>query len=240
MAADPEGRWIVYSAHIPVNTSGLFKLELSNDRIDTLRTGCRVYLDQPAVSRDGRRIAARGLCRDRNTDDYRIYVAAADGSGLHAVSGSDRARDEMPDWSPDGRQIVFQRIRGSLSEAVAELTIQDLDAGAGRRLTRGYWPVWSPDGQWIAFLYSSGGRDDQTLRVIRTNGMDERVVFQSKERGTYSRGWGPMAEGLPSGPLVWSPDSRWIAFTRAFDVGSSVWRVDVNSNRVLQVTAPDR
>ena len=240
-AADPQGRWIVYSASVPINSSRLFRLDLPSSRIDTLRTGCRIYHDQPAVSRDGRLIAGRGLCRDRNQDYYRIYVTGADGSGLRPISTSESASDEMPAWSPDGRHIVFQRSRGELRDRIEEISIQDLDGSHRRSLTRGGWPAWSPDGQWIAFLSTSSGRRyEQTLRIIRPDGTDERVVFESRESGTYSRGWGPIPEGLPSGPLVWSPDSRWIAFTRPFDAGSSVWRVEIASSRLVRVTAPDR
>jgi Tol biopolymer transport system component len=40
--------------------------------------------------------------------------------------------------------------------------------------------------------------------------------------------------------LVWSPDSRWIAFSRRFDRGASVWRVEVETGRVKQVTRAAR
>jgi len=239
-AADPQGHWIVFAMNVPINRSGLFKLFLSTNNIDTLPTGCRIYHDQPAVSADGRFIAGRGLCRDRNEDYYRIYVTAADGSGLRAVSTSDSAGDEMPAWSPDGRRIAFQRSRGEPGDRIEEISIQDLDGSHRRSLTRGGSPAWSPDGQWIAFLSRASRGYEQTLRIIRPDGRDERVVFESKESGTYSRGWGPVPEGLPYGPLMWSPDSRWIAFTRRFDAGSSVWRVDIATSHLVRVTAPDR
>ena len=233
-AADPQGRWIVYSADMPPNNSGLFRLDLATNAINPIGTGCRVYHDQPAVSPDGRWLAARGLCKDRNEEHYRIYISAADGSGLREVATNESVSDEMPAWSPDGRQLVFQR-GGSVTHE-SEIAIQDRDGHNRRTLAKGYSPAWSPDGQWIAFLSESR----QTLRIIRPDGTGDTLVFLSHEPNTLSRGWGPMPEGLPSDPLVWSPDSRWIAFTRQFDAGRSVWRVEIASGRLLQVTAPDR
>jgi Tol biopolymer transport system component len=49
-----------------------------------------------------------------------------------------------------------------------------------------------------------------------------------------------MPEGEPYGPLVWSPDGRWVAFSRAYDRGTSVWRVNVHTGEVLQVTREAR
>jgi Tol biopolymer transport system component len=57
-----------------------------------------------------------------------------------------------PDWSPDERQIVFDRtlVPGSRSD----LLISDIDGGVARVLTHGsldQFPSWSPRGDRIAF-----------------------------------------------------------------------------------------
>lgn len=233
-AAGPQGRWIVYSMMIPDNRSALFRLDLSNLRIDTLMAGCRVYHEQPAVSPDGQRIVAQGLCEGRNQDHYRIYVSGVDGTGLHPIPTNDATDAEMPTWSPDGLRIAFQ---SGATSGQTEIAILDTTGQNRRVLTRGRLPAWSPDGRWIAFL--STDFRNETLRVIRPDGSGEHVVFRNKERGTYSRGWGPIPEGLPRGPLLWSPDSQWIAFTRSFDGGTSIWRVNTSSGQAVQITAPD-
>src|SRR5882672_1071254 len=88
-AADPQGRWVVFSADVPPNNSRLLRFDLSTKEVDTLPTGCRILHDQPAVSRDGKLIAGRGLCRDRNENYYRVYVTASDGTGLRPLSTSE-------------------------------------------------------------------------------------------------------------------------------------------------------
>ena len=49
-----------------------------------------------------------------------------------------------------------------------------------------------------------------------------------------------LAGVVPWTTLLWSPDSRWLAFSRMFGAGTSIWRVDVESGIVQQVTRPDR
>jgi Tol biopolymer transport system component len=78
----------------------------------------------------------------------RLLVAAADGTGTHAL-----ARDPAgaPAWSPDGRRLAF---------VAHGLRIVDAGGGRVRKLAGGdvvYPPVWSPDGRRIAFLAAGGG-----------------------------------------------------------------------------------
>lgn len=225
LAVDPSAQWLVYSVHLLPNNSGLVRLDLRTARAETLSTGCRVYLDHPSISRDGRLIAAIGLCRNREQPDWGAYVLRADGSGLRDVAHGIPFAETAPAWSPDASQLLLGGPTG--------LVIADT-SGKHRRIgANGGLLSWSPDGQWVAF--SSGA----VINVTRPTGADLRAVFRNQERGTFSRGWGPRPEGLVAGPLVWSPDSKALAFSRQFDQGISIWRVDVASAQVTQVTAPD-
>ena len=63
--------------------------------------------------------------------------------------------DYQPDWSPDGRFIVYASDRG---EAI-ELWLLDLTSGRSRQLTQGgavnVEPRWSPDGQRVVYVSSA-------------------------------------------------------------------------------------
>lgn len=225
LAVDPSARWLVYSVHLLPNNSGLVRLDLRTARPETLSTGCRVYLDHPSISRDGRLIAAIGLCRNRQQPDWGAYVLRSDGSGLRDLAPGTPFVETAPAWSPDGSQLLLGAPTG--------LVIADTSGKLRRIAANGGLLSWSPDGQWVGF--SSGA----AISVARPTGSDLRPVFLNKERGTFSRGWGPTPEGLVTGPVVWSPDSKSLAFSRQFDRGISIWRLDLASARLTQVTAPD-
>jgi TolB protein len=123
-----------------------------------------------------------------------IYVMNADGSRKRNLT-RDRASDDLPTWSPDGRRIAFLHGRGG---GRGQLYVVNADGSGLRNLGRIAGPalyssqlVWSPDGRTIYF-----GR-----YLVSTDGSGARK--------------------LPYIPLiaVWSPDGRQIAFVNNVSTG---------------------
>jgi TolB protein len=114
----------------------------------------------PAWSPDGEWIAFRGkfslpgdsvwdrqrrLGIDRRSAREQIFIVRRDGSALRQLT-DDAYHNTGPDWSPDGRRVVFQSER----EEGSDLFVVDTAGSHARRLTDRPGPDssadWSPDG----------------------------------------------------------------------------------------------
>jgi hypothetical protein len=146
-------------------------------------------------SPDGRQVAFQGGCQA--VPD--LFVASADGESPRLV----RAQASFPDWSPDGRRLVFIAADGSLR------TI-DLRSRRETFLGFGFSPAWSPDGRWVAYHSGLPNVDIWKIRVSPSGIPIGASVQLTSE---------PLVEGHPS----WSADSRTIFFhseTRSATVGN--------------------
>jgi hypothetical protein len=154
-----------------------------------------VGVRSPRWNRTGDRVVFSALTTAGFADLFMIDFRTQE---LHRLT-NDRYRDEDPDWSPDGRYVVFASDRTIFGPAGStNLVLLDVVSGEMRFITWGDWrdrsPRWSPDGRWIAFSSDRGGSSD--LYIIDTEGSGRRITDLTG--GAFD----------PS----WSPDGRSIAF----------------------------
>jgi len=107
----------------------------------------------------------------------------------------DPETEDSPDWSPDGRRVIFTLLpKGGSDE---NLYVINVDGSGLRRLTSDqgydYSPRWSPDGKRIAFVRQGD------VWVMAAEGGDARRLTR----------------GLKADSPSWSPDGRRIVFVRA-------------------------
>jgi Tol biopolymer transport system component len=134
----------------------------------------------PTVSPDGTRIAYFTVPRPRRLDvpipPSRIHIAKLDGSGDLAITPP--RRDSVdPDWSPDGRRIVYVEVRlvGRREQLQTRLAVINAD-GTGRRALTAFGapneanPKWMPDGQTIVFERERERGTRSDIYAISANG----------------------------------------------------------------------
>jgi dipeptidyl aminopeptidase/acylaminoacyl peptidase len=167
-----------------------------------------------AWSSDGRSVAFSRVQRHSDgTRRYGIYVqdergrtravieVSPEGSFLHSVSS--------PDWSPDGRSIVFTESSGCVHGCYPSSRLLSIrpDGSDRRPLTSGlefdYDPAWSPRGDAIVFASYDlpPGGEGQGLYLIDPDGGNRRLLVRD--------GYAPS----------WSPDGAFVVFTRWHEGG---------------------
>jgi Tol biopolymer transport system component len=129
----------------------------------------------PQFSPDGRRIVLNILnttTKPRRTS--RIYVLDADGTDLYAITPR-RLDGGEPDWSPDGKRIVFSSSFQSNRHTHSDIYTVRPDGTGLRRIRResrntfSFDPVWSPDGGRIAFVRATPSQTPH-IWTMRANG----------------------------------------------------------------------
>lgn len=164
------------------------------------------------------------------------------------------ADDSQPDWSPDGRRIVF--VRQGSGRPSSSLYLVRRDGGGAERLTGAgqvaIMPAWSPDGQRIAYAASpvTGGSFDiwvldlptrRTSRFTTAAGEEVLPAWSRSGKLRYRRlgpgeSWAEKVRdtGTPqSGPRELLPD-----FDQRAPSGLTIQRID-GSWRLGFVSAVD-
>ena len=173
-----------------------------------------------------------------------LFVMRADGSHVRQLtqfrdfSGTE---DHMPAWSPDGRRIVFMRWNG-VAQPFNASAIWMMPASGGRphlvrriplRFPGGGTTDWSPDGRRILFTTycyyrGCGGpvRGGQ-LFTMNPRGGDVRQITH-----VFGNAYQPS----------WSPDGRFIVFTRNFraDGVSDIYLVRSDGTGLRRLTRAAR
>jgi TolB protein len=122
-------------------------------RVTTGIRSTKAYDTESQWSPDGKRLA---FTRVKNGKQAAVFVVAVDGTGLRRVTpwSLDAA---SPDWSPDGREILFNTYYDYHPGKFANVYSMRPDGSHQTLLTRtrpgvqSFRPAWSPDGTRIVF-----------------------------------------------------------------------------------------
>ena len=130
---------------------------------------------------------------------FTVPVEKGDARNLTRSSG---AADRAPVWAPDGRRVAWFSDEGN----GYRLLVRDADGLAAPRAipigdAKMAWnPSWSPDGERIAFV------DDRARVRVLELASGRLTVVDTGGAATDRNGMRP----------AWSPDSRWLAYSKSF------------------------
>ncbi len=161
----PSGRWIAF------NRGGhIFLIRPNGDEMRRVpNTGNAGHL---GWRHNNRIVFTRG-----SRDGGDIYTIRRNGLGRQRLTFPHAGDEDEPQWSPDGRRIVFMRLTG-----VGKFDIFKMrsDGSRVRRLTRRCCstasPTWSPSGRQILFL-------DLGLYKMKSDGRDVERVPNARDAG---------------------------------------------------------
>lgn len=160
---------------------------------DTENTGYTVTDAQ--LSPDGKRLLFvrdnRGALKPKN--GKAVYVASRQGKGARRVTPWNLGGGDNPDWSPDGKWILFR----SNEELVAQPQIYVIHPdGSGLRQVTHFAKgtvvtssSFSPDGKWIVYG-ATGVAGQADLFVMRADGTGSRALTRTRTWES-APDWGP-------------------------------------------------
>jgi TolB protein len=244
--ASPKATHIAYMSKVDgeadiysMTTQGFTVMNLTHDKTVGLRAD-----SEPAWSSDGQWVAFQrtGI----KAPGTRLFLVRSDGSNLHALAPSTNlaASDMHPNWSPDGRNIVFASNRtghfelymtnsglGPVSQSGPKTTQLTFTGPSVDNLE----PAWAPDGQSIAFVrheWSTFGEipsvPTDSIYVLMLNSSTTHPTYRITDPGYGNSDCQP----------AWSGDSLLVAFESNRAGREDVFVVDRKGHGLMRITSP--
>ena len=178
-----DGRTVAF-ARITENGTDIHVVPFEGGTPRRVTVGRGRISSQPSFSPDGGRIV---FCSDR-PGHPEVYISDVDGTNAEQLtSGSygDRENRAAPDWSPDGRLVVYESLNGGAYQLMT-LNVRDNSTRQVTSESRNQDPSWAPDSRHIVFTsHRSGNRqlwvvDIETGRTRQlTRGAEARLAAWS-------------------------------------------------------------
>lgn len=207
----------------------------------------------------GTKIAFAGITGKRRKN---IFYMDLDGENVKKVT-KDRSISLGPDWSPDGRDLVYT----SYVNGFPEIYKYSLDSKKIIQLTANQAtnvaPDWSPTGAWIAYSSSVGGNmeiylmtpsGENNRRITNSFGIDvspsfspdgNEIIYTSERGGSVQLYKQPLTGGKPERATFvgghndsadWSPDGEKVIFCGLVGGLNEVFSVNIDGTRAQRLT----
>jgi dipeptidyl aminopeptidase/acylaminoacyl peptidase len=234
-AISPDGKWIAF-----LSTRGVFSIDLF---VADAATGKIVHkLTSTATDPHYSSLQFIYSAGAWDAQSQRIAIATVTGGRpalavFDAVRGSKEQEIKVPEldelfnptWAPDGKAIAFT----GMSRGLTDLFVYDFSTSTLRQLTKDPYadlqPAWSPDGSRIAIATDRFSSDLTSLRIG-----DYRLALVDVASGRVEQ-----VRAFTSGKNInpqWSADGGWLLFISDRDGIPNLYRINIASGDVTQVT----
>jgi dipeptidyl aminopeptidase/acylaminoacyl peptidase len=218
----PDGRSIAFTQFVP--SRGGWTVQLPDRPRGATWTEAPRVVDQLVYRRERTGFLEDGF--------EHIFLVPSEGGAPRQVTSGDYNHG-APEWTPDGRSLLFSGLRtpdAEYSWRESEIYSVDTSSGVINQLTnrrgRDFAPAVSPDGRRVVYLgHDSTGAtyQDAELYVMDIDGGNVRRIAPSLNRA-------------PQAPLMWSSNGREIYFNVPSEGSTNLHVADLNG-RVRQVTS---
>ena len=139
--------------------------------------------------------------------------------------------EQYPQFSPDGKTVVFAWDRGSQSGT--HIFTLSVESGELKEITRGetndYAPVWSPDGSKVAFVRNTGERNPE-LWIATRAGAEQRKLAALGNAVTLG----------DNHPITWTKNPRWLITSSRLDGDGppALYLVSASNGAQRRLTSP--
>ena len=149
-----------------------------------------------------------------------IFSVPAESGITENLTESQGVREIFPSWSPDGKYISYY---SDLTGEYELFLLENKKGAMSRQVTFNssawkYQALWSPDSRYLLF-------SDRTLKLKLANATTGKIIDVDHATFNEIRSYN------------FSPDSRWIAYTKEGSNGNSaIWVYEITTEKKQQVT----
>jgi TolB protein len=254
-AAKGKGRIAFAGFDAARQTHGIYVMDLAQGVARLVQENA----SQPAFSPNGNRLAFRNL------DPQHLGLGIINLQQGTVSELTAHVEDSVPEWSPDGSQIVFASNKHGDRKWRIYVISPDEVRGEGVEWAFGAKPDWSSNGSLIAYHGCDLRGDNCGVWVIKPGGFGparlttdandtapawspdgSQVAFISTRTGDWELYLVEVASGretrLTNSPAAdvaptWSPDGKQLAFLSNRGGGWAVYILDIKTGQVTQVIA---
>jgi TolB protein len=150
-----------------------------------------------------------------------LETVEVDPTGAPSIVYSTKGYFEAPNWSRDGKRLIFDQDGKMMTIPVLGGTPQPIETDGTTRCNGSHG--LSPDGKLLAITCSMTGGKDARIYIVPSTGGTPREVTANPS--SYFHGW--------------SPDGKTIAFTRPHQGGGDIFCISVDGGEETRLTTTE-